>query len=180
MIVDTEGSDVGCKAVTSVLAVPNLCAAPNDAHIEGTVKTILKDTYHVKETGCDTKSSGAVRNEVDGTEVHARLTSTFSLYLSVIANDLHNVAPAYGDVAEDVTPPGRGVGESFIVSVAAGDAPDTARNTSVGRRGRTGRIRHKNTFAKKTEDIYNCHPSCSKAEDCRGASVETIVTPVKH
>lgn len=161
MILDAEGSDVGCKAVTTVLTVPYLRAAPFNAPIEGTMKTIVKDTEHVKEPDSATKSSGAVYNIESGTEAGAHLTTTYKEYLSVLARDLPNVAPAYGDVVDDVTPHGCGVGEPLIVSVATGDATDAVRNTVHGRNGRTSRIRHKNSLAKDTGDAKNKPPTCT-------------------
>lgn len=129
--------------------------------MEGTIKTIVVDANHVKETGNATKSTGTVRNILNGTEVGAHLTTTDKKYLSVIARDLPNVAPAYGDVAGDITPHGRGVGESLIVSVAAGDATDAIRNTARNRIGRTGRSVHKESLTKEPVDAKNCPPTCT-------------------
>lgn len=89
--------------MTPVLSVPGGCTKSLEAHSEGTCYAIVVDTSHVNCPGPATKSSVTVCCYVldvliEEPESWAYFISAFELYLSVLANDAHNVTSAEGDL----------------------------------------------------------------------------------
>lgn len=107
------------------------------------------------------------------------MVSTDENYLSVLAYGLPNVAPAKVDVVDDSTPHGCGVGGVLIVLVAAGDAAIEVCYTIVGRIGLVT-LSHKDSLKVLTIVLKVVPVACPSTYDKLGASVVTVVEPVKN